>query len=222
MDSPDGGTQFSRGQHRRWARDEGSENISFDRVKNVVAKGLGDDAFALIRVMYETTVAVLFILQEDSIKRARIYQRALSAFQQNKMVMHWKRTPGLEDAATPKLIATAQSVFDAWSKDLPSDVNVKSHWSGLGRFEDAVNKIGHQKWYATLYRHTSTTSHASDFGAHVTATSDRKQVLFHPGPSAENVPACSWMAREVLWFLVSGLDDRLQLGHGPALARYRS
>lgn len=189
---------------------------TFRAIQILAEKGLVDDAKALIRVLYETSVAVLFILQKHSRQRARQYH-AHDASNTLKMIDHWKRTLGLTRKATKKALADASHLLAVWSKGLPQTVDFKRHWSGLGSFEAAAKAIGHEKMYATLYRYTSTSTHATDFGAHVDAVSDKEQLLFDITPSLRSVGGISGSAREVLWIVMSRVDQRFRLGYATRL-----
>jgi hypothetical protein len=68
---------------------------TFRAVELLSERGFHDDAHALVRVLMETTVAVMFILQKGSKRRALIYHA--HGFAQNlKMLNEWKQTPGLK------------------------------------------------------------------------------------------------------------------------------
>src|SRR5438128_790798 len=74
---------------------------TFRAVRVLCAAGLGTDAGAVARSLFETTIAIVFILKTRSKERARIFH-AYDAEQRLKMLDHWKRTKGLKRKATKR------------------------------------------------------------------------------------------------------------------------
>lgn len=193
---------------------------TFRAIQVLLEHGLVDDAKALIRVLFETTITVLFILQRNSRQRTRQYH-AHDAINMLKMLEHWKRTPGLKRGASKDALAAAQTLVALSSKKVPAGVNVRKHWSGLGSLTDAAKAVGHERMYATLYRYTSTAAHATDFGAHVDALTKPGELVFNLPPSSEGVAAAASIASEVFWLLATRIDKRFALGYEIRLAVHK-
>ena len=75
--------------------------------------------------------------------------------------------------------------------------------------------------YATLYRHTSSISHASDFGAHFEAEPASGEFVWQLEPQVRGFEAASYAARELLWAAANRIDERLGLGFAATLAPHR-
>ena len=110
---------------------------------------LHEDAEALVRVLLETAVAVMFILQsrrrdkKTSILSPTAQQRALTFYafslhQQLKMLKDWTNTPGLKRKATNAIIKNTENGIAAVETLLPAATNFKKHWSVTGGFQQAV------------------------------------------------------------------------------------
>jgi hypothetical protein len=191
---------------------------TFRSIEILCERGLYDDATAEVRVLMETTVAVLFILQRRSKERVRIYH-AYAAAQDVKMIEKWRITPGLKRKATKRAIQLAAKVFNRWFSQIPAHTNIKKHWSGLRSLEEATEAIRWGVVYQTLYRHASPTSHAADFSRHVDASGD--EIVWEIEPQVDGLAGPAVMAREMLWHLASRIDQRLGLGFGASLAPHR-
>ncbi len=83
---------------------------NFRSIQILCERGLHDDASALVRVLMETTVAVLFILQKASRRRALGFH-AHSIGQSLKMLDEWKKTPGLKRKATKAALKQTQILW---------------------------------------------------------------------------------------------------------------
>ena len=193
---------------------------TFRSIQILCERGLHEDADALVRVLMETTVAVLFILQKKPRERARIYQ-AHGIAQSIKMLNDWKRTPGLKRKATKKVITQATDALADWTNTLPAGTDVKHHWSGKRSLLEAVRALGADVMYATLYRLTSSITHASDFGAHFEIESASDDLIWQIEPRVQGFEAPSYAARELLWNLANRIDGRLGLGFSATLAPHK-
>jgi hypothetical protein len=118
-----------------------------------------------VRVLMETTVAIIFILQKNSKQRTLIYH-AHGMAQSLKMVKEWTVTAGLKRRIRKKLIDEATNALANFMKRLPQGIDVRRHWSGQANLRETVKALKGDAMYATLYRHASAISHVADFGAH--------------------------------------------------------
>ena len=193
---------------------------TFRSIHILCERGLHKDADALVRVLMETTVAVLFILQKKPRERACIYQ-AYGITQYIKVFNEWKTTPGLKRKATKKIFKEATEALAVWMKKLPTGTDVKHHWSGKRNLLEAVRALRADAMYATLYRFTSSTSHASDFGAHFEIELASDDLIWQIEPRVQGFEAPSYAARELLWNLANRIDGRLGLGFSATLAPHK-
>ena len=81
-----------------------------------------------------------------------------------KMLKQWKITPGLQRMATKKQIKQAEDALTAIRQTLPAGTDVKRHWSGKSNLLEVMKGFPDGAVMdATLYRHVSRISHASDY-----------------------------------------------------------
>ena len=193
---------------------------TFRAIHILCERGLYEDAEALVRVLMETMVAVLFILQKKPRERACIYH-AHGITQYIKVFKEWKTTPGLKRKATKKIFKEATEALAVWMKKLPTGTDVKHHWSGKGNLREAVRALRADVMYATLYRFTSSISHASDFGAHFQIESASGDPIWEIEPKVQGFESPSYAARELLWNLANRIDERLGLGFTATLAPHK-
>lgn len=193
---------------------------TFRSIQILCERGLHEDAHALVRVLMETTVVVMFILQKKSRERVRIYH-AHTIAQGVKMINDWKNTSGLKRLATKKVIKEANDALQGWTKGLPAGTDVKRHWSGKGSFQEAVKALRGDAMYATLYRFTSSISHGTDFGAHVAVEEPSGNRLWEIEPKVQGFEAPTYAARQLLWNLANRIDQRLGLGFSATLAPHK-
>jgi hypothetical protein len=193
---------------------------TFRSIHILCERGLIEDADALTRVLMENTVAIAFILQRKPRERARIYH-AHTIAQSIKMLNDWKNTPGLKRKAPKKVVKQANEVLAEQTGGLPTGTDVKHHWSGKRNLQEAVKALRGDVMYATLYRFTSSITHASDFGAHVEIEQASGDRVWQIEPRSKGFEAPSYAARELLWNAANRIDQRLGLGFTTTLAPHR-
>jgi hypothetical protein len=193
---------------------------TFRSIQILCERGLIDDADALTRVLMENAVAIAFILQKKPRERVRIYH-AHTIAQSIKILNDWKNTPGLKRKATKKVMKQTNDALAARAKGLPVGTDFKHHWSGKRNLQEAVKALRGDVMYATLYRFTSSTTHASDFGAHVEIEEGSGDRVWQIEPKAQGFEAPSYAARELLWNAANRIDQRLGLGFSAMLAPHK-
>ena len=124
---------------------------TFRAVQMLCERGLHDHANALVRVLLETTVAIVFILQTQSKQRMGIYH-AHGLAHRIKMLNEWSQTPGLKRKASKLSLAQADAGLLVYLKRLPPGTNVRRHWSGTPSLQEAMKALRGDVAYATLYR----------------------------------------------------------------------
>lgn len=139
---------------------------TFRAIQLVCEAGLGQDASVLLRQLFETTLAVGFILKTDSVNRATmlvVHER------QRHLVMlrELRRLSGTEGIATDEDVKAAEHVLQVTADHLGADLvdSVRRHWSG-NSVEWAAGELGLSSFYGTLYRITSSIAHGSDVMTH--------------------------------------------------------
>jgi hypothetical protein len=193
---------------------------TFRAIQVLSERGLHEDASALVRVLMETTIAIAFILQKKSRERTLIYHLYGTA-QQIKMLNEWKNTRGLKRKVPKAIFAQLNAELTKGLKRLPVGTDVTRHWSGRRNLQQAMQALRGDVMYARLYRHTSSVSHASDFGAHFEADPTSGEFVWQLEPRVDGLEAPSYAARELLWAAANRIDDRLGLGFSATLAPHK-
>jgi hypothetical protein len=193
---------------------------TFRSIQILCERGLTEDANALTRVLMENYIAIAFILQKRPRERVLIYH-AHSSAQYIKLLNEWERTPGLKRKATKSVMKQANDGLLIWAKQLPAGTDFKHHWSGKGNLQEAVKALRGDAIYATLYRFTSSMTHASDFAAHVEIESMSGEPVWQLESRARGFDAPSYAARELLWHAATRIDQRLGLGFSASLAPHK-
>jgi hypothetical protein len=83
--------------------------------------------------------------------------------------------------------------------------------------QEAVKALRGDAMCATLYRYTSSISHASDFGAHFPVEEASGNQLWEIEPKVERFEVPTYAARQLLWNLANRIDQRLGLGFSATL-----
>jgi hypothetical protein len=123
---------------------------TFKSIQVLCARGLHEDADALVHVLLETTTAILYILREKSTERALIHH-AHGMHQQLKMLKHWREVPMLAPLATDERLAQAQAALDTYVKRLATGTNVSRHWSRLSGLDAVLKSLGDEVSYSTYF-----------------------------------------------------------------------
>jgi hypothetical protein len=102
---------------------------TFKSIQVLCERGLHEDADALVRVLLETTAAILYILREKSTERALIYH-AHGMHQQLKMLKHWR---GADACAVSSLDAVSHARSTRGGHSRIGVVTIRSVGSRLRR-----------------------------------------------------------------------------------------
>jgi hypothetical protein len=205
---------------------------TYRSIQLLCERGLHEDANALVRVLLETTVAVLWILQRRRKDKKTValtptaHQRAItfhaySMYQQLKMLKEWQKTPGLKRKAPKRIVEQATKQIAELRVMLPAGTDFESYWSGKGNLPNTMKALKQDVLYATLYRTTSATSHGSDLGAHFEYDPSTGHLIWQLPPRVNYVMGPSFIARELLWMLANRIDERLGLGFAGVLAPHK-
>ena len=193
---------------------------TFRAVELTAVNGLGEDAGTLTRSLYETTMAVLFILQKDSRRRAVMFH-AYAAEQKVKMVRNWQRTPGLKRHATKELLMAVEAWRDQWRVKLPRGVNVSQHWSGSPQgLRGAATMLRADRSYEGVYRLLSAHSHGTDLESHMAYDeSGGAELKLFPGEAY--VRSNLTLSRGYLWTMADRINTRAGFSLDATLAAVR-
>lgn len=194
---------------------------TFRAIQILSERGLHEDANALVRVLLETTATILFILQKRSRERMLIYH-AHGLSHGLKMLNDWSQTKGLKRGARQKLISAMKTALADAQKRLGPTIDVTRHWSGKPNLYEAMKTIkGGRVLYAMVFRHASSFTHGSDFGAHVTPQGSGDDMIFELEPRLDGFDLVTYTARQLLWIAANRIDERCGLGFAKKLARHK-
>jgi uncharacterized protein DUF5677 len=208
----------------------------FRGIQLLCEAGLGTDAYALARNLFETTLAVCFVLQPRFIPkrngrrltrvkgkplssrfRARLYIANL-AFEQERMLRHWRTTTGLRrvaarttDASIRKRVIDAEAVIGPdWTERLK-----QSHsYSGLS-IKDLADSLNLRTSHATFYRSASWSTHATDAEAFFSA-----ELTLDIAPSPRGITGAAGAASVLLLRCIDLLNHRLRRGHDSEVTKF--
>ena len=192
---------------------------TFKSIQCLCERGFHEDASALVRVLLETTAAILYILNEKSTERALIYH-AHGMHQQLKMLKHWRKVPSLAALATDEHLAQAQAAVDGYIKRLPNGTDITRHWSGLNGLEAVLKELDDEVTYATSFRFSSAIIHGTDFGAHLEVDGDGDDLVWQIEPRVRGFEAPTYAARQLLKKAADGVNDRFGLNFDAKLAPF--
>jgi hypothetical protein len=188
---------------------------TFRAIRAVAVAGCGQDASILLRALFESTIALLYILQRDSRRRAILFAAHQS---QRRLVLieATKKTPGQKRLFKKADLEKAKASVDQWSRLVSTAevATVRKHWAGRGGLESATTKLG-QGWprvYTTMYRYLSAFSHGSDVNAHVFQPEETTTPVFKVLPGTDELGRVIPMACIHMLAMAGRFDGRLGLG----------
>ena len=180
--------------------------------------GLAEDAFILARGLFETTLAVFWVLQRASRRRAQMYVVHL-AMRDRKLLQELQKTRGLKRYARVGQMRALDAQVASLCEGLTPQQTLRlaDKYSGLSIL-DTAKAVRLLQLYQLFYRHASSFSHGSDLSSHLSLTSEGQAVLHvEPRPSA-NLKRAMGMSYAFFLALLGKLNDRLGLGHDADIA----
>jgi hypothetical protein len=190
-------------------------------IRLVAASGLPEDALVLTRSLFETCVAILFILHKTPRRRAQMYLAHIPV-RTKKVLEAWRRTPGLKRQVTKALLSAADEGLRDAEQRLGKKVvdRLRSGYSGMN-IEQTAAQLGIAKTYQVFYRHASSFSHVSDVSEHMTFESDGTPILKVAAGPARTIRQSLVMAHRIFWTTLNRVDARFGLGHEGEVAKLR-
>jgi hypothetical protein len=190
-------------------------------VRILAGTGLAEDVLVTARGLFETAVAVLFILQTKSRHRTQMFLANI-VIHTDKAANVWMQTDGLKRRITKSDRAKAKTIVGGYEKALGAKLVEsirRNGYSGM-KIEPTAIRIGEAKAYQVFYRLASTSAHVTDLIEHV--ESEKGGLILKLPPSATpNVRIALQMAYSSLWAILKRMDARLGLGHADAISRLR-
>lgn len=190
---------------------------TFRAIRAAAREGCGQDASILLRALFESTIALLYILQRDSRRRAILYA-AHEAQRLLVLVEETKKTSGQKRFFKKSDLLKARAKVNQWTTLVTAAEvsNVRKHWAGPGGLESACRAFGRQSgWsriYTMMYRRLSAFSHGSDPSAHMFITRGAQIPTVKLLPGTDELDRVLPMACMHLLAMVRRFGDRLGLG----------
>ena len=187
---------------------------TFRAIKAAALAGCGQDASILLRALFESTIALLYILQRDSKRRAALYG-AYEAQRRLVLVEETRKTPGQKRFFKRVDLQRATAKVDQWTKLVTATeiASVRKHWAGPGGLEAAAKKLGGgwRRLYM-MYRYLSAFSHGSDSSAHMFLPEGTDTPVLKLLPGTDELDRVLPMACLHLLAMAERFDQRLGLG----------
>jgi hypothetical protein len=181
--------------------------------------GLAEDAYVLARTLFETMLAVAWVLQKDPSRRAQKY-RAHLALRSRKYLRALQNTKGLGytfSAPLSELETTIDEVVSPLALDPAAVKELAKTYSGTS-IEKTAEEVGIDHAYQLFYRYACRFAHATDLSCHINFADDGTLILaYPPAPSLELWRAMN-MSYVFLRALIWRVDERLGLGHQAHIA----
>lgn len=181
--------------------------------------GLGQDASVLARQLFETTVAVNFILKKDTQLRAAMF----AAHEDRRLLVlieEARKVEGLENIGSAEFLHKAQKKVQAWETVIPREAvaSVRRHWSGKS-LESAAKEVGLHTAYALMYRTTSAFAHGSDVTAHFFVSHDDESITLKLAPGGDQIRSVLNSSMILMRSIFAAANDGLGLGEDAVLER---
>jgi hypothetical protein len=181
--------------------------------------GLGQDAAVLARQLFETAVAIRFVMSGDRRQRAAMF----AAHEDQRLLVLLEdaaRSAGLSHIGTQANIEKARAKIKAWEEILrPEDVvSVRRHWSG-GSLESVAGEVGMGGAYTMMYRWTSSFAHGSDTTAHFFVKQGSNVPTLKLVPGDDQLRPVLTSALDLLRIIASTFSEGWGLGEDDAVRR---
>lgn len=181
---------------------------TFRGIELVAMAGLGGDAQALLRSLFEAMLAAQWILQNEDERKQRAMTFAAYEFNQyRKMLKAVAVNKKLADVDMSKQLTIVDATLDGVLKHVPGDA-WKEHWSGKGGIENVARELDALDWYDTVFRFSSSALHANMMRQLYDAGD---QLGIDMGPDAEELPMALAAGMLFLRELASVVFDALGL-----------
>ena len=179
-------------------------------VQGLAHQGLGHDALTVCRALLETSAAIAFILQQDSRHRAALYT-AHALFNKRKMLTGWRNTPELRKFVTPENEKAVNAELATVVTELGDHVDYRSHWSGRGGLEQALNTLHGTTVYQILFRHASSIAHSTDIADYLFDVQEEERIGAEVQPSEKWTREALHAANVLLWLAAMATSTGLGL-----------
>jgi hypothetical protein len=204
----------------------------FRAISEMVELGLGEVADSNARMLFETMLAVHFILRprvilkRDGKKLAAIKGRPLTtkfrtslylasdAFNGRKLANGLLATPGLKRQMSKEVQTEILKQATEWETEIGPDwtKRLKEGYAGL-KIVSLAESLGFGPLYHSIYRITSGGVHAADATGHVRLDDDPKaEWRFQAAPGTDGIATTLKFASLLLIKVLEVADERLGLG----------
>jgi hypothetical protein len=195
---------------------------TFRAIQLTAEAGLGQDASVLARQLFETAVAVKFILQKDSEDRASMYA-AYENVRHLVMVEEAVDVKAFVITDPDDTLNKARTNVEAWEKYLSPQVlkSLRKHWSGRN-LAWAAREVDMAHAYALMYRSTSAFAHGADANQHFFVTAAGGPPTLKLAPSGEQLKPVLESAINLMGVIIEAANDAFGLGEEAVIERIRA
>jgi len=176
-------------------------------------EGYAEDAFVLVRTIFEIVVKSFYIFKSDSIERARafILYDHFEKRKQLRKIANWNKKEKIENKELEEELKKEEKICETMEKDYPNSIDKvkwpKKNLEELSKEIDLANEYYTFYWISSLYTHTSSRSSMS-------YVSEKDKILSFDIKSNEE------LSKDVLCYLcdlfkrmVREFDNRFNLGY---------
>lgn len=192
---------------------------TFRAIQLAAEGGLGQDASVLARQLFETSVAVAFILKADTKIRAAMF----AAHEDQRLLVLVEKASevnGLENIGSAEMLEKARQKVRAWEELIPKEVvdSVRRHWSGK-TLEWAAKEVDLVSAYALMYRSTSAFAHGSDANAHFFVRPGDEAPTLKLSPGDDQVQAVLVGSIVLMRIIFGAANEAFGLGEDAVIER---
>jgi hypothetical protein len=185
---------------------------TFRAIMITAEAGLAEDTHILARALFETMLAICWILKESSLIRTQMYLAHLS-MRDRKNFRYMRTKPDLKPYISDAALAEVEKQVAEWEEELTAEQmkGLDDRYSGKN-IEQTAQEMGLGVTYDVYYRYACGFNHVSDLLSHVAYTEQGKLMLkLAPEPSDELRKAMA-MSHAFLRQTIATINDSWGLG----------
>jgi hypothetical protein len=189
-------------------------------IRQLASAALVEDGLVLCRALLETTVAILYLLQRNTPRRADEYLAHI-LMRTKKIMGKWQDTPGLKRWAK-EITKRTDSHLVPYDYLGPARLKQLRTWySGDHTIEETFKRVGLNRLYQEFYLYLSSFQHVSDLPSHA-EIGDKGQLVLTAGSSnAGQMRVLLDMTNRILWTAMGRVSQKIGLGYELEIERHR-
>jgi hypothetical protein len=188
-------------------------------IRLAASPALAEDGLVLCRTLLETAVAILYILQRNTPRRADEYL-AHVLMRTKKIMEKWKETPGLRRWAT-RIEGQTDSHLPPYRYLGEARLKQLRHSYSGQTIERTFRRVGLNRTYQEFYLFVSAFQHVSDVSRHIDL-GEKGPILL---PMGSNDPGQMRvlldMTNRILWTVMQRVSQKIGLGYEAEIEQHR-